>query len=47
MIFDEIRGQLVIVPFYRAQNKGPLRKKDIKLELEVLDTLNFHRKRLI
>ena len=50
MIFGEIRGHLVILPFYRAQTRdsyGPLRKKAIKFEADVLDTPNFHRIRLI
>ena len=50
MIFDEIRGHLVISPFYRAQTRnseGPLRTKVLKFEVEVLDTLNFHRTCLI
>ena len=49
MIFDEIWGHLVILPFYRAQTRdfeGPLRKKAIKSEVDVLDTPNFHRIRL-
>ena len=50
LIFDEIRGHLVVLQFYRAQtrdSKGPLRKKAIKFELNVLDTPNFHIIRLI
>ena len=50
MILGEIRGHLVILPFYRAQTRdsyGPLRKKAIKFEADVLDTPNFHRIRLI
>ena len=46
MIFEGIRGHLVILPFYRAQTRdseGPLRKKAIKFEVDVLDTPNFHR----
>ena len=48
--FGEIRGHLVILPFYKAQTRdsyGPLRKKAIKFEADVLDTPNFHRIRLI
>ena len=44
MIFYEIRGYLVIFPFYRAQTRnfdGPLRKRGIKFEVEVLHTPNF------
>ena len=44
MIFDEIRGHLVILPFYRAQTRdshGPLRKAAIKSEADVLDTPYF------
>ena len=50
LIFDEIRGHLVILPFYRAQTRdseGPLRKRAIIFEVEVLDTPNFHRTCLI
>ena len=50
MIFDEIRGHLVILPFYKIQTRdfeSPLRKRAIKFEVEVLDTPNFHRTRLI
>ena len=46
MIFDEIRGHLVILSFYRAQTRdsqGPLQKKAIKFEVDVLDTPNLHR----
>ena len=46
MVFEEIRGHLLILPFYRAQAKasqGPLRKKAIKFEVEVLDTSILHR----
>ena len=45
MIFDEIRGQLVILPFYRAQTRDSeilVRKRAVKFELEVLDTSNFY-----
>ena len=45
MIFDEIRGHLVILSFYRAQTRNSevsLRKKAIKFEVDVLDTPNFH-----
>ena len=44
-IFDEIRGHLLILPFYRAltrASEGLLRKKAIKSEVEVLHTQNFH-----
>ena len=44
--FDEIRGHLLILPFYRAltrASEGLLRKKAIKFEVEVLHTPNFHR----
>ena len=50
MIFDEIRRHLVILPFQRTQTRdseGPLRKKAIRFILDVLDTPNFHRIRLI
>ena len=50
MIFDEIIGHLVMLPFYRAQtrdSKGPLRKRAIEFELGVLHTPNFHRTCLI
>ena len=50
MIFDEIRGHSVILPFYRAQTRhsdGPLRKRAMKSEVEVVDTPNFQRTRLI
>ena len=50
MIFGEIRGHLVILPFDRAQTRdswGPLRKKAIQFEADVLDTPNFHRIRVI
>ena len=45
-IFDEIRGQLLILPFYRAltrASEGLLLKKAIKFEVEVLQMPNFHR----
>ena len=45
-IFDEIRGHLLILPFYRAltrASEGLLRKKAIKFEVEVLHKPNFHR----
>ena len=45
VIFDEIRGHLVILPFYRAQPrdcKGLLRKRGIEFERGVLHTPNFH-----
>ena len=41
MIFDEIRGYLVILPFYRAQTRAsenPLRNRATKFEVEVLKT---------
>ena len=44
--FDEIRGHLLILLFYRAlirEPEGLLRKKDIKLEVEVLHTPKFRR----
>ena len=50
MIFDEIRGHSVILPFYRAQTRrsdGPLRKRAMKSEVEVVDTPNFQITRLI
>ena len=50
MIFGEIRGHLVVLQFYRAQTRdsdGPLRKRAIQFEIEVLDTLNFQRPCLI
>ena len=46
MIFDKIRGNLVVLPFYMAQTRaseGPLPKKVIRSELEVLKTQNFYR----
>ena len=46
MIFEEVRGHLVILLFYRAQTRdseGPLRKRAIIFEVEVLDTPNFLR----
>ena len=46
LIFDEIRGHLVILQFYRAwtrDSEGLLRKRAILFEVEVLDTPNFHR----
>ena len=49
-IFDDIRGYLLILLFYRAltrASKGLLRKKDMKFEVEVLDTPNFRRVCLI
>ena len=42
--FDEIRGDLLILLFFRAQtraSKGPLRKNHTELEVEALDTPNF------
>ena len=48
--FDEIKGHLLILPFYRSQTnacEGPLQKKAIKSEVEVLNTQNFHRIYLI
>jgi len=45
-IFDEIRGYLLILPFYRAltrASEGLLFKKAIKFEVVVLHTPNFHR----
>ena len=50
MIFDEIRGYLVILPFHRDQTKdseGPLQNRALKIEVEVLDTPNFNRTCLI
>ena len=49
-IFDEVRGYLVILPFYMAQTRdseGPLWKKAIKFEVDMLDTPNFPKIRLI
>ena len=46
MIFDEIRGHLLILPFYRAltrESKGLFWKKAIKFEVEMLHKPNFHR----
>ena len=46
MLFDKIRGHLVIFSYYSAQTtdpEGPLRKRAIKFEVEMLDTPNFHR----
>ena len=46
IIFDEIRGHLLILPFYRAltrASEGLLLKKAIKFEVEVLHTPIFHR----
>ena len=48
-IFDEIRGHLLILPFYRAltrASEGLLWKKAMKVEVEVLHTPIFHRIRL-
>ena len=45
-IFDEIRGHLLIILPYRAQTKaseGPIKKKAIEFEVEVLDRPNIHR----
>ena len=45
-IFDEIRGYLLVLPFYRAltrASEGLLQKKAIKFEVEVLHKPNFHR----
>ena len=45
-VFDEIRGRLLILPFYRAltrASEGLLRKKALKFEVEVPHTPNFHR----
>ena len=45
-IFDEIRGHLLILPFYRAltkASKGLRQKKALNLEGEVLHKPNFHR----
>ena len=45
-IFDEIRGHLLILPFYRAltrASEGLLREKAIKFEVEMLHTPNFDR----
>ena len=45
MIFDKIRGHLLILPFYRAQTRvsdGLLWKKAIKSEVEVLHKQNVH-----
>ena len=50
LIFDEIRGHLGILQFYRVQTRdseGPLQKRAIIFEVEVLDTQNFHRTCLI
>ena len=50
MTFDEIRGHVVILSFCRAQirdSEGPLRKRAIRFEVEVLDIPNCHRTRLI
>ena len=44
MIVDEIRGHLVILPFYRAQPEtleGPPRKRAKKFEVELLNIPNF------
>ena len=46
MIFDEIRGHLLILLIYRAltsASEGLLRKKAIKFKGEVLHTPNFYR----
>ena len=45
-IFDEIRGHLLILLYYRALtrvSRGLLCKKTIKFEVEALHTPNFHR----
>ena len=45
-IFDRIRAHLLILLFNRDQtraSKGLLRKKAIKFEVEVLDTVNIYR----
>ena len=50
MIFDEIRGHLVILPYYRAQTRdfeGHLSKRAMNFKVEVLEKPNFHRTRLI
>ena len=50
MIFDEVRGLLVIFLFYRAHTRGsegPLKKTAIELKVEELDSPNFHRRRVI
>ena len=50
MIFDEVREHLVILAFYRAQSSDSealFGKKTVKFEANVIDTLNFHRIRLI
>ena len=44
--FDEIRGHLLILLFYRALTRASedlLWKKAIKFKVEVLHTPNFHR----
>ena len=46
-IFDEIRGHLLILPFYRALTRafdGLLRKKAIKSEVEMLHTFYDQKK---
>ena len=46
MIFDEIRGHLLILPFYRAltrASEGLPQKKAVRFEVEVLHTPNLHR----
>ena len=50
MIFDKVRGHLLILHFYRdhtRDSEGPLPKTAIKFEVEVLDTPNFLRRRII
>ena len=50
MIFDEIRGHLLILLLYSAQTKASdefVLKNAVKFALEALHTLNFHRVCLI
>ena len=45
MIFDKVKGYLVILEFRRAQKRdseGPLRKNAIEFDEEVLDTPNIY-----
>ena len=49
-IFDEIRGHLLMLPFYRAltrASEGLFWKEAVRFKVEVLHTPNFHRMCLI